>query len=185
MRIRYLPNIITIIRIACVPLLIAVMMQRDFHTAFYLTLALGISDAIDGFLAKHFSWQSKIGAYLDPLADKFLIIAALILFQQFAILPLWLVVLAIGRDVLIVAGCIALRFLYGETEFRPHWSGKISTFLQFILIVVTLIIQFTSLPSIILPLLINITAAAAVISGVVYITAGWNMLMNASRQYNL
>ena len=182
---RHLPNIITLCRIACVPIFIAVMWNEDFYAAFYLMCIMSISDGVDGFLAKYFYWQSRLGELLDPLADKLLLITAFIMLYQLSIFPLWLLAIVLCRDAMIVAGYFILRYLYGETKFCPHWTGKVTTFLQFIIILTVLINQFSPLPNIVVPLLTNCVAVASVISGIIYFMIGWNMRISASRKYTL
>lgn len=127
---RYLPNIVSVARgLATVPVLWLILDER-WPWAFWVALIAGLSDLLDGWLAKRFGWQSRIGAGLDALADKILlfgIFLALVLVHR---LPLWWLVLALARDVIIVAGAWFYNRLIEKLRPEPTWLGKASTAAQ-------------------------------------------------------
>jgi cardiolipin synthase len=128
--VRHIPNIISVIRILLVvPIAIAL-----FHQQLALAVALfalaAVSDAADGFLAKRFGWQSELGAVLDPIADKLLLATIFVTLGLLKLVPLWLMVAAVARDVIIVAGAAAYRLFIGPLTARPTLISKINTVCQ-------------------------------------------------------
>ena len=142
-----LANKITILRILMIPVFVLVMLgyihdHRDGHPhewqpylAFSIFALAASSDALDGFIARRFSQKSELGTYLDPLADKGLLITALILLSRdtggaFQKLPLWFPVLVISRDAILLSGTALIHLLIGKTLPKPRVVGKIATFFQ-------------------------------------------------------
>ena len=105
-----IPNLITLARILLVPVLVWAIIAGEMRLAFLLFLAAGISDAVDGFLAKRFGMATELGAYLDPLADKVLIVSIYVALGITGVLPAWLVILVVSRDIMIV-GAVLLSWL--------------------------------------------------------------------------
>jgi cardiolipin synthase (CMP-forming) len=105
-----------------------------FAAALILFAVAGFSDALDGFLARHYHWESRLGSILDPLADKLLLVVTFATLTWLDLLPHWLLWLVLGRDILIVAGALAYHFLVGKFELLPLWSSKINTALQISLV---------------------------------------------------
>ena len=114
------------------------MLSDEFYTALVLFAVAGFSDALDGFLAKHYHWQSRLGSILDPLADKLLLVASFATLTGLGLLPAWLLWLVLGRDVLIVVGGLAYHYIVGKFELLPLWSSKINTLLQIILVLMVI-----------------------------------------------
>lgn len=130
MQLIYLPNVISVIRLFLVPVIIWLIITHELFGAFLVFLAAGLTDAIDGFLARRFNWQTELGAYLDPLADKALLtsVYAALGFQGY--LPVWLVILVISRDLLII-GAVILSWLLGRAvSIRPLFISKANTTFQ-------------------------------------------------------
>ena len=125
-----IPNILTLLRILLVPLAVWLMISDAFRTAFAVLLVAGATDAIDGYLAKRHGWTTELGAYLDPLADKLLLVSSFVTLGLRALLPAWLVILVVSRDVMIVAA-ILLSAVIGDTiEMRPLAVSKLNTVAQ-------------------------------------------------------
>ena len=101
-----IPNLITIGRLFLVPFTVWLIVQGDAVTAFWIFILAGISDAVDGFLARQFNLRSKLGAYLDPLADKVLLVSIYVTFAVLAEIPLWVTILIVSRDILIIGAVI-------------------------------------------------------------------------------
>ncbi|MBW3098743.1 CDP-alcohol phosphatidyltransferase family protein [Pseudohoeflea coraliihabitans] len=132
------PNLITVARFIAVPFLLLAMMRGDMGWAFAIFLIAGISDGIDGFIARRFGQVSELGTYLDPVADKLLLVAAFVMLGYLGALPLWLVLLVVTRDVLIV-GAVALSHLMGRpVAVQPLFVSKATTAAQILLVVVIL-----------------------------------------------
>jgi cardiolipin synthase len=131
-----LPNLITLARILAVPVLVWAITsggESEMRFAFVLFLAAGISDAVDGFLAKRFGMASDLGRYLDPLADKVLIVSIYVALGITEALPRWLVILVVSRDLMIV-GAVMLSWLVGKPiEVQPLLVSKLNTGAQIIL----------------------------------------------------
>jgi cardiolipin synthase len=129
-----IPNLITLARILLVPVVVWAIASNRMLFAFLLFAAAGVSDAVDGFLAKRFGMASELGAYLDPLADKVLIVAIYVSLGIADKLPAWLVILVVSRDLLIV-GAVLLSWLIGKpVSVKPHPVSKINTAAQLFLV---------------------------------------------------
>jgi cardiolipin synthase (CMP-forming) len=129
----YLPNIITIGRIFTVPVMIWMIVTGNLGYAFALFVIAGASDALDGFLARRFHWQTELGAYLDPIADKVMLTSVYASLTFHGYMPIWLGILVVSRDLLIVGAVILAWLLERGMEVRPLLIGKINTGLQILL----------------------------------------------------
>ena len=138
MRLRDLPNIISFVRLLAIMPVIYLLLEREFGWALLLFVAAGLSDGLDGFLAKQFGWQSRLGGILDPLADKTLLVACFLVLGAMSLIPVWLVVVAITRDLLIVGGAILYHYGIEELDAAPTLMSKLNTLLQILLLVVVI-----------------------------------------------
>ncbi len=125
-----LPNLITIARILMVPITVWLIVTNAFVLAFAVFLIAGVSDAVDGFIAKRFGLTTELGAYLDPLADKLLLVAIYLSLGFLEHLPAWLVITVASRDILIVGGMLLAWLIGRPIEVHPLWISKINTTLQ-------------------------------------------------------
>ena len=133
-----IPNLITLGRILLVPIVVWAITSGEMWIAFVLFVAAGISDAVDGFLAKRFHMATELGAYLDPLADKALIVSIYISLGVNDAIPRWLVILVVSRDILIVGG-IMLSWLVGNPlKIKPLLVSKLNTVAQIVFACVVL-----------------------------------------------
>jgi cardiolipin synthase (CMP-forming) len=124
------PNLLTIARILMVPLLIWLIISGKFGLSFALFVAAGITDAIDGFIAKNYDSVTELGAYLDPLADKLLLVSIYVVLGLQGFLPDWLVILVVSRDVMII-GAVILSWLVGKpVRMQPLLLSKANTTAQ-------------------------------------------------------
>ena len=128
-----LPNIITIARMLAVPLIVWLIISNQMFLAFVIFIAAGLSDAVDGFIAKRFNAATSLGAYLDPLADKLLLVSIYISLGYLGILPVWLVILVTSRDFMIVGGLLLAWFLERPMDIKPLFVSKANTAGQIIL----------------------------------------------------
>lgn len=115
------------------------MLQYEFQLALFLFAIAGISDGLDGFLAKKYDWQSRLGSILDPIADKLLLVASFATLSYMGYLPWWLFALVICRDLLIVVGALSYHKVFGSFELKPLWSSKINTLLQILLVLLVMV----------------------------------------------
>jgi cardiolipin synthase (CMP-forming) len=130
-----IPNLITTIRIILTPIFVIYIINDELISGLIVLVISGISDGVDGMVARLFNQKSKLGAYLDPLADKIILISAFITLGIRGMLPAWLAVMVISRDILILMG-ISIMFLHGmKIDIKPSISSKITTCLQFITLI--------------------------------------------------
>lgn len=170
MKARHIPNIISVFRIILVYPVISFLLDRRFDWALTLFIVAGVSDALDGFLAKQFNWKSRLGSYLDPLADKLLLVSCFIAAGWLGLIPLWLVAAVLLRDLVIVTGAVSYYFLLRPFEGQPHFTSKLNTFFQLLLIVAILFHHgVAQLPENLLSLLISIVLLTTLVSGVIYV----------------
>ncbi|WP_156825206.1 CDP-alcohol phosphatidyltransferase family protein [Elioraea tepidiphila] len=168
-----LPNLITLARLFAVPLAVWLILQREMDLAFWLFVAAGISDAVDGFIAKRFDARSQVGAVLDPVADKALLVSVYVTLGATGFLPSWLVILVVFRDVLIVGGVLTLYVLGQEPAIRPLFVSKANTAMQILLAAAVLLNAAYGVPaSGVVAALLWITAATTFASGAAYV-ARW------------
>ena len=128
-----LPNFITLGRVIAVPIVFWLLLIGESKAAFLVFVAAGISDAVDGFLAKRFNLQTELGAYLDPLADKLLIVSIYIALGVRQEIPLWLVVAVVTRDILILSAVMLSWGLNHPVLIRPLAVSKLNTLSQLLL----------------------------------------------------
>lgn len=174
-----LPNIITLARLLAVPVTVYILLQNEFAAAFWLFVAAGVSDAADGYLAKRFNAVSTIGAYLDPLADKALLVSVFVTLGFMGHVAQWLVILIVFRDLLIIGGAILYQTLTQSLEMRPLFVSKINTTVQIALAGVVLAdLGLAWNPGILLTLLVYATAGTTLLSGAAYVAKwGWLAVM--------
>ena len=123
----YIPNLICVIRILLVAPIVWLLINENYTTALVLTMVAGLSDGLDGFLARHFGWTSRVGGLLDPLADKLLFVAVFASLTWNGLVPGWLFAVVICRDIVIVSGAVAYEMLIAPVEPNPSKVGKLNT----------------------------------------------------------
>ncbi|MEE8444610.1 MAG: CDP-alcohol phosphatidyltransferase family protein [Alphaproteobacteria bacterium] len=125
-----LPNLISLARLLSVPVAVWLILEGRMSLAFWLFVAAGISDAVDGFIAKHFDARSTLGSYLDPLADKALLVSVYVTLGHEGYMEIWLVILVVSRDVMIIGGAILSLLLMDSFRIGPSTISKINTAAQ-------------------------------------------------------
>ena len=138
-----LPNYLSMLRIVLVLPIAWLLWQHQVMSAFWLMLVAGVSDAMDGFLARRYGWQTELGSLLDPLADKVLVAAMYLVFTLQGLISPWLVALILTRDILILLGAGVYRGVFGDLTVNPSLLSKINTALQ---IVVVLLLMVSQMP---------------------------------------
>jgi cardiolipin synthase len=158
------------LRVAMVPPLVCLMRDGNYGAALGLGAVAAASDALDGWLAKRFQWQTPLGGVLDPVADKLLLLACFVGLWGAGPVPGWLLALILGRDLLIVAGAVSYHVLFGALQARPTLLGKLTTVVQ-IGFVLGLLFELAGgpLPPFGLPFGIVLVTAVTVASGVDYV----------------
>jgi len=134
MSFRWLPNAISILRIALIVPIVLLIVDAQFKLALALSFLAGLSDGLDGFLAKRFHWHTRLGALLDPIADKLLVASTFVALVYTGHIPLWLGVLVILRDFVIVGGATLYNFLIRPVEGEPTRISKLNTALQLLFV---------------------------------------------------
>ena len=182
-RMSNLPNFLTLIRIVAIPFFLVLLSSRLYLEALVVFILVGLTDALDGAVARMTGQQTVLGAYLDPVADKLLVISSFVMLGLIGAIPSWLVVLVVSRDIIILFGYGMIYFLIGERlEAHPTLIGKLNTLFQLVTVGVVLLFLYT--PQLLVPwlgdALILATAATTVISGLQYIYRGLVWLQNRS-----
>jgi cardiolipin synthase len=154
-----LPNVITFARLCAVPLSVWLVLEHQFSQAFFLFLAAGLSDAVDGWLARRNGGGNMVGALLDPVADKALLVTMYVTLASVDALPDWLAILVVFRDVVIVGGVVVLSLLGQSVLIRPLYISKLNTVFQIALVALTLLLSGFGL------------AAPAVVTGLIWLVA--------------
>lgn len=173
---RYIPNLITVLRFLLVAPLVWYLWADRYGAALSVALVAGVSDALDGFLAKRYGWESRLGGILDPLADKLLLVCSFIMLGLAGLIPMWLVVLALFRDLVIVVGATLFHTLIVRVEPEPTPISKINTTCQILLVLVVLLAQLIVwLPGGLVDGLVILVAVTTLASGGHYVWA-WGRL---------
>ena len=125
-----IPNLITLGRILLVPIVVWAIASGRLQLAFLLFMLAAVSDGVDGFLAKRFGMKTELGAYLDPLADKILIVSIYVTLGITQVIPLWIVILVVSRDLMIVGAIILSWLVDRPVRIKPHIVSKLNTAAQ-------------------------------------------------------
>jgi cardiolipin synthase len=165
-----IPNLITLARLFSVPLMVWLMLDARYEAAFWLFVLAGLSDALDGFLARRLQIRSTVGAFLDPLADKALLVGAFVTLGYEDHIALWLVIIVVFRDIIIVGGAILYQTLTQSLQMQPLMVSKLNTgaqigFAAFVLLQLAFGFDDRGL----MPLLVYGVAITTVVSGFSYV----------------
>lgn len=172
---RHIPNIISVIRILLVIPTAYALWQHHYTQALVLMSVAGVSDAIDGAIARRFNWMSELGKALDPIADKLLVGVMIVVFTLQGHLPLWVALIVLSRDVIILAGAAIYRRWFERVGFNPTFLSKINTAIQIVTLVLLLVAlcDFSSVSewaaTVVDPHLFYVLAVLGVASGIDYV----------------
>jgi len=165
-----IPNLISFIRLLLIAPVVWFLLNEYYHYALGLFIIAGLSDALDGYLARKYQWGSDLGGWLDPLADKAMQVSAYWTLTWLGLIPVWLLVVVILRDVLIVFGGVVYYFQVEKVSASPSWVSKINTLMQILLVVVILIHKSVlEMSPILLDILIYTVLFTTVLSGLDYV----------------
>ncbi|MCX7913373.1 MAG: CDP-diacylglycerol--glycerol-3-phosphate 3-phosphatidyltransferase [Thermodesulfovibrionales bacterium] len=185
MNILNFPNTLTFIRILIIPFFISCLLNEKYFYALILFVIAAMTDLFDGLLARLTNQKTKIGAFLDPLADKILLVTAFIFLNTYDWLPDWILITVISRDFIVVIGWCLLVILIQNKKVEPSLAGKLANALQAILIIYVLFsINFKIEDTIIAYSILFLTAFFTVFSGVQYIYKGYKRLYERVVKYN-
>ena len=170
MKARDIPNLISFLRILLTLPIVWLLFEQEFSYALMLFAVAGFSDGLDGFLAKHYHWQSHLGGLLDPLADKALLMSSYLVLGGLGLIPVWLVILVIFRDLTIMGGALYYHYSVEEVDADPSLISKLNTLLQ-ILLVLAVVTDAgpLPLPDLMLLGLIYATGLTTLVSGGLYV----------------
>ncbi|MER3428379.1 MAG: CDP-alcohol phosphatidyltransferase [Pyrinomonas sp.] len=179
MRIVTVPNLLTVLRMMLIPVFVSLLFYKLYAWALLVFIFAGLTDGLDGLLARRFNQRSSLGTVLDPIADKILLVTSFIvlsmpnIFQQplprHLPIPFWTTALVISRDVFILVGAAAIHLVTGFRGFRPSWLGKLNTVVQILAIIYILVAAHYPPMTGYLPAVYSVVGAAAFISGIHYI----------------
>lgn len=150
--------------------------DMGFATVVYVTAA--ITDGLDGFIAKTWNMQTKLGTFLDPLADKLLVATSFATLAILKIIPLSLAIAVLSRDIILVLGSLTIHLMEGNLTVRPHPVGKVTTFFQFLYILLALLAAASLISA---PWLMQILTPVAVITGILTIVSGIIYILDGLR----
>jgi cardiolipin synthase len=167
---RHLPNLISSIRILLVLPIAVTLWRHQFVTTLWLFAVAAGSDAVDGYLARRFGWQTELGGMLDPVADKLMLATVFIMFAVLGEAPLWLTAAVITRDCVIVLGAVSYRVLLGPVRARPSHISKLNTLIQILFVLAVIGTQrWAWPPSWVLVCLGALVLVTTIISGIDYV----------------
>jgi cardiolipin synthase len=138
MQLRWLPNAISLLRIVLIAPILYYIVGARYDLALALFFIAGFSDGLDGYLAKTFNWHTRLGALLDPIADKLLVAGAFVTLASQGLLPVWLATLVVIRDVVIIGGAMAYNFLIRPVQGEPTKISKLNTMFELLLVLFVL-----------------------------------------------
>jgi len=167
---RHLPNIICLLRIALIWPTSAALAAGEYFAALAFFIAAAVSDGVDGYLAKRFGWTSDLGRFLDPLADKLLLIVVFVQCAWLGLIPWWLTAAVVARDVMIGLGALIYRLWFGPLKGRPTVASKINTGAQLLYVMLMLLHAATGLPP------REVLDACALITLATTLISGWHYL---------
>ena len=137
-----LANWLTLLRIVLIPVFVLLLVYRRPGVALVVFSLAALTDMLDGYVARRRGSQSRLGAFLDPTADKLLLTASFVTLTQLRILPAWITIVVISRDVILVVGALLIHMLGGRIHPRPTWAGKAATFFQILTVLTGMLVRY-------------------------------------------
>lgn len=182
MKLATIPNLICLLRIALTVPIVILLAEGRYGETLVLFAVAAFSDILDGYLAKTFGWTSEVGKFLDPLADKLLLVSVFITLAVIGLVPVWLASIAVLRDVIIGAGAGVYKLLFGPVEGRPTMPSKLNTLVQ-LLFVIAVVWQaaFRNLPDGFIQGLGALVFVTTVVSGIDYVQTYVRKAITVSR----
>ena len=183
MSLRWLPNAICVARIVLIAPVIYALLRGEYLLTLVLFGAAGVSDGVDGWLAKTFGWTSALGKILDPIADKLLLVTAFLTLAWLGLAPWWLAGAAVLRDIVIVSGAIAYGRLVGDLEGRPTFVSKLNTLLQLCYVLAVIAgAAWRGMPSELVTAVGAACFVTTVVSGLDYVISYSRLALRAGRR---
>lgn len=173
---RHLPNLICLLRIALIWPVSGALQAGHYAAALALFIAAAVSDGLDGYLAKRFGWTSPLGKFLDPLADKLLLVVVFVVCTWLGLVPWWLTAAVVARDVLIGLGALTYRLWFGPLHGRPTLPSKINTAVQLLYVTLVLLRAASGVPP------TEVLAAAALLAFATTLLSGAHYVQSFTRR---
>ena len=173
-----LANWLTVLRILLIPVFVTLLVYRQRGPALAVFLAAALTDLLDGYVARQRGSQSRLGAFLDPMADKLLLVSSFVTLTWLRALPFWIAAVVISRDLILMIGALAIHMAGGRITPRPSRAGKLATFCQVLTVLAGLVAPFYQMAAL-TRVLLWLAAAFTVFSGLQYIVQGMRFLNTA------
>jgi cardiolipin synthase len=170
-----LANWLTVLRILLIPVFVTLLVYQRPGLALLVFASAALTDLLDGYVARHGGSQSRLGAFLDPMADKMLLISSFVTLTWLKALPFWIAAVVISRDVILVVGALLIHMVGGRIYPRPTWAGKAATFFQIVTVSLGLTARYFRIP-LALEVAMWVAAAFTIISGLQYLVQGMRYL---------
>ncbi len=173
MKLKYIPNMICVARIILVGPIVWSLLQGRYGLALGMILVAGLSDALDGYLARRFDWRTRLGGLLDPAADKLLMFASFVTLTWIGLVPPWFTAIVVGRDVVIIGGTTFYQLFVAPLHGEPTGASKLNTVLQILFILLTISHAWLAQPpQIVLHALAAAILVTIAVSTAQYVTTG-------------
>ena len=176
-----IPNLLTIVRILLTPLLVILLLDERLSEALFVFVVAGVTDGLDGLIARLYKQKSRLGAFLDPLADKLLLATTYVLLAFLNLIPSWLTVIVLSRDLLIIVGVFVLFMQELPFEIRPTLISKLTTCAQIATAIVTMASALAVPHPLLKKTLFQITAALTIVSWGQYLTRGVRIMQQEGK----
>jgi len=167
-----IPNILTITRILLLPFFIAAFMYDRHQAALLIFILAATTDIFDGLVARRTGNITELGKILDPVADKFFMVTSFILMAYYGMIPKWITIVVISRDMIVVTGCVITYFIVGNLSIEPTLTGKVASAMQFVFIGMVLLLRNIGGHAEVPYILLVVIALFTVVSGLQYIQKG-------------
>lgn len=175
-----LPNWLTLLRIVLIPVFVTLLLYRRPGLALAVFTLAAVTDLLDGYVARRQGRQSRLGAFLDPMADKLLLTASFVTLTYLRVLPVWITIVVISRDVILVVGALLIHVVGGRIHPRPTRAGKLATFFQILTVLSGMLLRYFKVPGpagpAVLTSLVWLAAAFTIYSGLQYLVQGMQYL---------
>jgi len=179
-KLKYIPNMICVARIILVAPIVWSLFEERYALALGLILIAGLSDALDGYLARRFDWRTRLGGLLDPAADKLLMFAAFVTLAWVGLVPVWFSAIVVGRDIIIISGSIFYQLTVAPIHGEPTGASKLNTVFQILFVLLTISHAWLAQPPMLaLQLLGAAILVTIAISTVQYVTTGFTRAREA------
>ena len=182
MKLKYIPNLICVVRILLVGPIVWYLLEERYGLALILILIAGLSDALDGYLARRFDWRTRLGGLLDPAADKLLMFSVFVTLTWMGWVPVWFTAVVVGRDVIIILGTLVYQLTVAPVHGEPTKASKLNTVLQIVWLLLTVNHAWAGWPPVVVLKALGAAILVTIaISTVQYVTTGVSRLREAKR----